>query len=161
MIKWPRGGNERTTESGTTCHAFAERRIQTVEQERLIVIHLHIGAKAVVRERPARTHIEYPSLLGVDLDEWLCTRHHHGPSARIQQSNVLVCTRWPMVTDKHAGVIRRVAIQDGSAKVDGLARCANRNRSKDVVFAWRNIHPAGLRHTAGFVGTKRAAIEAS
>ena len=57
-------------------------RIQAIEQEGLIVIHLDKGAKTPAGRRPARAHVENAGLRGVDFDEGLGAGNHHGTPAR-------------------------------------------------------------------------------
>jgi hypothetical protein len=59
-----------------------------------------------------------------------------------------------MLADKKASIVRRVTIENGTPKVNCLARCPNRYGSEDVILTGRNNNPAGLREASGIRRSK-------
>src|SRR6185503_17721430 len=87
----PRRVNHGIADGGVAAHAYvAEARIQSIQQEGFVVVHLHVGAKASALQRDPGGHVKQTGLLGVHFNEGLLTVRDCRTPAGIVQGDVLI-----------------------------------------------------------------------
>src|SRR6266576_828394 len=105
----------RCLKSAPSCH-FANRSIQSVQQESLVVIYLDIAAECSIRERNSRGHVEQSGFLRFDLDKWLLPICDGRPPARIDESDIGEQSRAAGVPNKNAAIVHPT-LYDRSRKI--------------------------------------------
>src|SRR5579863_4696659 len=141
-MKRSRSRNKGAAVRRIACDSSAQSRIQSIKQERLIVVDLHVGTEARSGWGTASRDVEDASLLPVDFDERLGAGDHHRPTARAVQRDVFERGGIRVVADKHAGIVWRIAVEHRSREIDRLAGGTNGDGGEDIILSGRNHDPA-------------------